>query len=65
MDNLISTCFVIEILETGYIDPTIYLTQPQSREGVRVHMFEHPWAAKHFLRMWMNGVEITVSKYAV
>lgn len=64
MDNLISTCFVIEY-RNGYVDPTIYLTQPSNIEDTVLHMFHDPFSAKAFIKMWMENVEVTVSKYAI
>ena len=64
MNNLISTCFVIAF-RNGYVDPTIYLTQPESTEETKIHMFDNPFAAKNFIQMWMQNVEITVRKQAI
>ena len=48
----------------GWIEPVIYLVQPESVEGIKIHMFPNPFEAKAFINIWMTSVEITVSSTA-
>jgi hypothetical protein len=60
MGNLIAEVYVIEYAY-GYVEPVIYLVQPESVEGIKIHMFLNPFQAKAFISMWTPSVEITVS----
>lgn len=60
MDNVIAVCYVIST--EMYTEPTIYLRQPMSHEGRKVHMFYTPFEAKAFIRTTCPSSDITVSK---
>lgn len=57
MNNLVSTCYVIE--RSLYIEPVIYLHRPEVSDDVKVHVFDNPFTAKSFIQ-YHRGVNSKV-----
>jgi hypothetical protein len=63
MENLISTCYVVEKFETGFVCPVIYLNIPEHGTRERIHGFDNVFEAKNFIRATMGyGIVLEINK---
>ena len=50
-NNLISTCYLIQMKDGGFTFPTIYLVRPPHDENTQIlHLFYNVFAARNYIR---------------
>ena len=63
-NNLICLCYVLQRMDNGFVEPTIYLNRPPVTDRlIKTHMFFNPFEAKKCITQTMgDAIVIKINK---